>query len=92
MIGFLDLYRALQASDLGFAKTSVEHERKSTMPPCAPRLELPLTLVRRLPLAAGGGALDLGSQSHATRARMRQVDRPGFYTPNWEAWAAMLSA
>ena len=41
---------------------------------------------------AGGGALDLGSSSHATRARERQVDRPGFYLPNWELWAASLSA
>lgn len=41
---------------------------------------------------AGGGALDLGSSSHATRARVRQVNRPGFYMPNWERWAAMLSA
>lgn len=41
---------------------------------------------------AGGGALDLGSISHATRARLRQVDRPGFYLPNWEKWAASLSA
>ena len=41
---------------------------------------------------AGGGALDLGSISHATRAKNRQVDRPGFYMPNWEKWAAMLSA
>jgi hypothetical protein len=42
--------------------------------------------------AAGGGALDLGSMSHATRARLRQVNRPGFYMPNFEKWAAMLSA
>ena len=41
---------------------------------------------------AGGGALDLGSSSHATRARLRQVDRAGFYMPNWERWAASLSA
>ena len=41
---------------------------------------------------AGGGALDLGSSSHASRARKRQVDRPGFYQPNYERWAAMLSA
>ena len=41
---------------------------------------------------AGGGALDLGSISHATRARARQVDREGFYMPNWEKWAAALSA
>ena len=41
---------------------------------------------------AGGGALDLGSVSHETRARERQVDRPGFYLPNWEKWSAMLSA
>ena len=41
---------------------------------------------------AGGGALDMGSISHKTRAKMRQVDRPGFYTPNYEKWAALLSA
>jgi len=41
---------------------------------------------------AGGGALDLGSISHATRARARQVDRQGFYMPNWEKWSAALSA
>lgn len=41
---------------------------------------------------AGGGALDLGSISHATRARARQVSRSGFYMPNWEKWAAALSA
>ena len=41
---------------------------------------------------AGGGALDLGSVSHATRARLRQVGRPGFFMPNYEKWAAMLSA
>ena len=41
---------------------------------------------------AGGGALDLGSSSHATRARNGQVDRPSFYSPNWEKWAASLSA
>jgi hypothetical protein len=42
--------------------------------------------------AAGGGALDLGSMSHETRARLRQVDRSGFYMPNWERWSAKLSA
>ena len=41
---------------------------------------------------AGGGALDLGSISHATRAKARQVSRPGFYMPNWEKWQSMLSA
>ena len=41
---------------------------------------------------AGGGALEFGSQSHATRALLRQVDRAGFYMPNWERWAASLSA
>ena len=41
---------------------------------------------------AGGGAFDLGSISHASRARSRQVNRPGFYMPNHEKWAAMLSA
>lgn len=41
---------------------------------------------------AGGGAFDLRSISHATRARLRQVDRPGFFMPNYERWAAMLSA
>ena len=41
---------------------------------------------------AGGGALELGSISHATRAKSRQVDRPGFYAPNWEKWSASLSA
>lgn len=41
---------------------------------------------------AGGGALDLGSVSHASRAKLRQVDRAGFYMPNWEKWAASLSA
>lgn len=41
---------------------------------------------------AGGGALELGSISHATRAKARQVDRPGFYFPNWEKWSAGLSA
>ena len=40
----------------------------------------------------GGGLKDLGSQSHAARAKMRQVSRPGFYMPNWEQWAAKLSA
>lgn len=35
---------------------------------------------------AGGGALDLGSISHATRSKARMVDRPGFYLPNWEKW------
>ena len=43
-------------------------------------------------MTAGGGALDLGSISHKTRAKMRQVSRPGFYMPNYERWAAMLSA
>jgi len=41
---------------------------------------------------SGGGDLDLGSTSHAERARLRQVDRPGFYLPNWEQWSASLSA
>ena len=41
---------------------------------------------------AGGGALDLGSISHATRARARQVNRSGFYMPKWEKWSAALSA
>ena len=41
---------------------------------------------------AGGGALDLGSASHKTRARCGQVDRQSFYQPNWEKWAASLSA
>ena len=41
---------------------------------------------------SGGGTFDLGSSSHATRARERMVDRPGFYSPNWERWAASLSA
>ena len=41
---------------------------------------------------AGGGALDLGSVSHASRSRARRVDRAGFYSPNHEAWAAALSA
>lgn len=41
---------------------------------------------------AGGGDFELGSISHATRARARQVDRPGFYMPNWEKWSASLSA
>ena len=36
--------------------------------------------------------LDTYHQSHADRAKMRQVDRPGFYMPNWEKWAAALSA
>lgn len=40
----------------------------------------------------GGGDEEIGSTSHADRARLRQVDRPGFYYPNWENWAAMLSA
>ena len=46
----------------------------------------------RMDERAGGGALDLGSMSHATRAKLRQVDRQGFYLPNYEKWAAMLSA
>ena len=41
---------------------------------------------------AGGGAFDLGSISHRTRAAARQVDRSGFYMPNHERWAAALSA
>ena len=41
---------------------------------------------------AGGGALDLGSSSHKTRAKFNKVDRPGFYQPNWEKWSAALSA
>ena len=41
---------------------------------------------------AGGGALDLGSVSHATRAKARQVERPSFYQPNFERWQAALSA
>jgi len=41
---------------------------------------------------AGGGALDLGSISHASRAQSRQVDREGFYMPSWEQWSASLSA
>ena len=42
--------------------------------------------------ALGGGDSELGSTAFAERARLRQVDRPGFYTPNLEKWAAMLSA
>ena len=41
---------------------------------------------------AGGGALDLGSSSHNTRARAGQVQRSSFYFPNFERWASMLSA
>jgi hypothetical protein len=41
---------------------------------------------------AGGGAFDLGSISHKTRAAARQVERSGFYMPNHEKWAAALSA
>jgi len=41
----------------------------------------------------GGGDMELlGVDGYATRARTRQVDRPGFYLPNWESWAAALSA
>ena len=41
---------------------------------------------------AGGGAFDLGSISHKTRAAARQVARSGFYMPNHGKWAAALSA
>jgi len=41
---------------------------------------------------AGGGALDLGSISHATRSKAGQVDRASFYQPSWEKWSASLSA
>ena len=40
----------------------------------------------------GGGDLEIGRDSYADRARTRQVDRPSFYLPNWESWAAALSA
>lgn len=41
---------------------------------------------------AGGGDLEIAQTSYRDRALLRGVDRPGFYTPNWESWAAALSA
>ena len=42
--------------------------------------------------AAAGGDEELAKNAYKDRATTRQVDRPGFYTPNWESWAAALSA
>ena len=41
---------------------------------------------------AGGGALDMGSSSFATRSKNGQVMRDSFYMTAWERWSAGLNA
>jgi hypothetical protein len=77
---------------------SRQHMRQRAATPCGPRLGRVITTCTAPPAHTRDGrfscALAAEPYSEANRARLlaKTIDRPGFFLPHYEKWAALLSA